>query len=99
MANLQAPRAGSRVKKPSQKAIEAEPVQRKARRTPAEVTQAKELARLQKEVKATKKEATIDHLAMLEDRMATDVADTDSAHPRHYNGKYFSIYLQSSPHT
>lgn len=92
MANVQAPvaiRSGSRLKKPSQKAIESESIQKRTRRTPAEVAHEKETIRLQREAKATDKIASIGGLAELEDRMAVKDAGIDQAHPRHYSGQCF----------
>lgn len=92
MATVQAPaatRAGSRLKKPSQRAIESDPIQKKTRRTPAEIAQEKDMIRLKREAKVKNKKAVIGGLARLEDGMAVDDAGIDTAHPRHRNGQCF----------
>jgi hypothetical protein len=69
-------------------------VEPKTRRTKAQIEQDKELLRIAKEEKEAKKQAGIMRVARLEDKMAAEDNNTDSAHPRH-RGKVFQVQATS----
>ena len=71
-------------------------VEPRTRQTKAQIEQDNELLQIAKEEKEAKKQAGIMRVARLEDKMAAEDNNADSAHP-HHQGKVFLQVQAMSP--
>jgi hypothetical protein len=60
---------------------------KKKRRTKAEIEQEKALKQMERALKEKEKDANVLRIAQLEDRMAIEDANEESAHPRHRDSR------------